>query len=143
SSAGVRHLRWIAFENRTDEGQAGPVIDALVKSPLVRTLERLEIGNGLRSDRDAMALAGAPFERLRRLDLSAYCGISCSAKTVTRLMTAPWFRKLQHLRAGFSEECCETGMVHLASMPNLHTLALWNSPERQFLALNRAGEFPA
>jgi hypothetical protein len=143
NSPGARHLRWLAFANRHDEGQTGPVIEALVKGPLMPTLERLRINEGITSDGDALALAGALFELLRRLDLPSRCGISCSAKAVIRLMTAPWFRKLQQLRTGFSEECCETAMLHLAGMPYLHSLAMFKPPERQILALGRAGDFPA
>src|SRR5260370_15830222 len=141
NSQGARHLRWMAFCNRPDKGQTGPVIEALVKSPFVRTLERLRIDDGIKSG-DALALAEATFERLRRLDLPAYCGMSCSAMAVARLLTAPWFRKLQQLHTGFSEECCGTGMRHLAGMVDLHTLALCNLPDRQILALERAAEFP-
>jgi hypothetical protein len=58
-------------------------------------------------------------------------------------LTAPWFRRLERTLIGFSEDCCETGMLHLAGMPRLHTLVLWIPPDRQMLALARTGEFPA
>jgi hypothetical protein len=143
NSPGAQHLRRISFANRPAEGQVGPVIEALVKSPVVRALERLDIQDGIRSDADALALAGAGFDRLRRFDLHALVPVSCSAKAVTRLLTAPWFRRLEWTRIGFGEDCCETGMLHLAGMPRLHTLVLWIPPGRQMLALARAGEFPA
>jgi hypothetical protein len=142
-SPGARHLRRLSFANRPAEGKPGPVIVALARSPLAQTLERLDIGDGLRSDADVHALADTPFTRLRRLDLHAYIPVACSAKAVTRLMTAPWFRKLEWTDIGFSEECCETGMLQLAGMPRLHTLLLHIPPDRQVEALSRAGEFPA
>src|SRR5262249_37056404 len=129
--------------NRPAEGKVGPVIEALVKSPVVPTLERLDIQDGIRSDANALALADAPFGRLRRLDLHALVPICCSAQAVTRLLSAPLFRRLERTLIGFSEDCCETGMFHLAGMPRLHTLGLWKPPDRQVLALARAGEFPA
>lgn len=143
NSPAAQQLRRISFANQPDAGEVGPVIEALVQSPLVRTLERLDIQDGIPSDADALALAGAAFDRLRRLDLHAFEPISCSAKAVTRLLTAPWFRRLERTLIGFSEACCETGMLHLVGMPRLHTLGLWIPPERQILALARAGEFPA
>jgi hypothetical protein len=143
NSPGALHLRWVAFANRPAEGRVGPVIEALVNSPIVRRLERLDVQDGIRSDADALALAGAAFEHLRRLDLQALVPVHCSAKAATRLLTAPWFRRLERTRIGFGEECCETGMLHLAGMPRLHTLVLWIPPDRQILALARAGEFPA
>jgi hypothetical protein len=143
NSPGGRHLRWLAFSNGHQQGQTGPVIEALINSPIVPTLERLTIDDGLTSDDDALALAGANFEQLRRLDLPAYCGVSCSAKAVTRLMTAPWFRNLQQLRAGFSEDCCETAMNHLAGMTRLHSLTMWKPLERHLLAIKKTAEFRA
>src|SRR5262249_49589480 len=41
----------------------------------------------------------------------------------------------------FSEECCEHAMLHLTSMPHLHSLSIFRPPERQILAISRAGEF--
>jgi hypothetical protein len=106
-------------------------------------LERLDIPDGIRSDADALALAEASFDRLRRPDLHAAVPVSCSAKAVTHLLTAPWSRQLERTLIGFSGHCCETGMLHIAGMPRLHTLGLWIPPDRQVLALARAGEFPA
>ena len=143
NSPGGRRLRWVSFSNRPAEGHAGPVIEALARSPVVKTLERLDIQDGPQSDADVLALAAAPFERLRRLDLHALVPISCSAKAVTRLMTVPWFRRLERTMIGFGKDCCETGVLQLAGMTGLHTLGLWIPPDRQILALARAGEFPA
>src|SRR5262249_33687257 len=67
NSPAAQHLRWLAFSNCQQDGQTGPAIDALVKSPLVQTLERLRIDEGIKSDGDALALADASFENLRRL----------------------------------------------------------------------------
>jgi hypothetical protein len=139
----ARQLRWLKFANRHPKGQTGPVIEALVKSPVVKNLERLSIDEDLNSDGDAGALAGAGFEQLRRLDLTGSWGLRCSAEAATRLMTAPWFRKLEHVYIGFAEACCEPGMLHLAGMSNLHTLGLIDLPDRQVLAISQAGEFPA
>ncbi len=143
NSPGAQHLRWIVFANRREVGQVGPVIAALAKSPVARTLERLDIQDGIQSDADALALADAPFDRLRRLELNAAVPLACSAEAATRLLTAPWFRRLERTQIGFSEDCCETGMLRLAGMPCLHTLMLWAPPDRQILALARADEFPA
>jgi uncharacterized protein (TIGR02996 family) len=142
-SPGAGHLRRISFANRPAVGQIGPVIQALAQSPVVRTLEWLDIHDGIMSDADALALAEAGFDRLRRLDVHALVPVSCSASAASRLLTAPWFRLLERTLIGFSEECCETGMIHLAGMPRLHTLGLWIPPDRQMLALAKAGEFPA
>jgi hypothetical protein len=143
SSPPARELRWLKFANPDPDGQAGPVVEALVESPVVSSLERLSIDEGIESDGDAGALAGAAFEQLRRLDLTGSCGLSCSAEAATRLMTAPWFRKLEQLYTGFSESCGEPGMLHLAGMPNLHSLGVHALPGAQVMAISRAGAFPA
>lgn len=140
-SPSAQRLRWLAFANRHPENEPGDVIGALGESPLAPTLERLQIKEGITSDGDALTLAEAPFERLRRLDLPALCSMRCSAKAASRLLTATWFRKLQQVLTGFSEDCCEVGMLHLAGMPALHSLALFEPPERQILALSRSDEF--
>jgi hypothetical protein len=140
-SAGARQLRALAFNNEHGREETGQAMSALVQSPLVRTLDRLRIDGGLSSDGDALALAGASFARLHRLDLLAYHGIDCSPKAVTQLMTAPWFRDLQQLHTGFSEDCCETGMLHLGRLPKLHSLTIWKPPDRQMRAMGRGGEF--
>lgn len=142
-SPSARHFRWLEFTNRPHEtGKTGPVIEALVKSPVAQTLERLSIGEGLKSDADVLALAEASFKRLRRLDFP-YGGIACSAKAVTRLISASWFRQLEHLQLGFSDECCETGMRQLAGLPKLHSLAMSHVPDRQIQAISQAKSFPA
>ena len=143
NSPGGQCLRSLAFENKPDEGETGPVINVIVKSPLAKRLERMRIDGGIKSDNDALSLANANFEKLCRLDLSALCGINCSADATGRLMTTPWFRNLGFLHAGFSDENCEAGMLHLAGMPNLHTLVLWLPPDRQMLAIAQTDEFQA
>ncbi len=139
-SPGGRKLRGLAFKNRPEEGQAGPVITSLARSPLAASLGRLLIGGGLASDQDALALAAAPFRKLKRLDLSGYHGVRCSSKAARKLMTSEWFRRLEQLSAGFSEECCEVVMASLAAMPKLHSLMLRNSPDKLFLAMKRPCE---
>jgi uncharacterized protein (TIGR02996 family) len=139
----ARQLRWLKFANRHPEGQTGPVIEAMVKSPVVKNLERLSLEEGVKSDGDACALAGAGFEQLRRLDLTGSQRLRCSADAATRLMTAPWFRKLEHLDIGFSQACGEPGALHLSGLPNLHSLGVHNLSDEEALAISRAGEFPA
>jgi hypothetical protein len=143
NSQSAQHIRWIKFANRHREEQTGPVIDALVASPVVESLQRLSIEEGITSDGDADALALAEFKQLRRLDLTGAGSVRCSEDSVTFLMDADWFRKLEQVYLGFSEACCEQGMRHLADMPNLHSLGLDGLPDRQVLAISQIGEFPA
>jgi hypothetical protein len=138
ASPGGQRLVSVTFTNGPERA-----IEGLAGSPATRALERVRIQNGLTSDANALALAAARFKRLRRLDLAAYCGVTCSEKSARGLLDAPWFRKLEQVLIGFSEDCCQAGMRCLAGMPRLHSLALWILPTRQLLALSRAGEFPA
>jgi uncharacterized protein (TIGR02996 family) len=139
-SPAARQLRRISFASRPEDGQPDPVITALATSPVARKLTRLEVGEGIKSDVDARTLAGAPFERLRRLDVH---WVGCSTKALVRLTSARWFRRLHRLLIGFGKERREPSVARLAGMPSLHTLALWIPSERDVLALGRAREFPA
>jgi hypothetical protein len=129
----MRQLRWLAFANRPEQGKIGPVIEALVKSPVVRTLERLHVTESLRSDGEACVLASAPFESLRWLGLRYWKG------DFPALLQAPWFRKLERLHMGSNHE----NLSSLAGMPNLHTLSLGVSPPEDPRAMAIRGEFPA
>jgi uncharacterized protein (TIGR02996 family) len=135
-----RRLTRLDFANRPQRGQPGPVIAALAASPAARGLLRLNVGEGVLSDVDADALAGARFDRLRRFDSHIF---ECSRKAIIRLTEAAWFRRLHRALVAFNAQLGEAGMLRLAGMPNLHTLCLWFPDEPVIRALGRAGEFPA
>lgn len=164
NSPGARRLQRISFANRpvrqapvgpwrawwrratrtaAPADELRPAIKALVGASCAGGLERLDIHDGIHSDADALALADARFDRLRHFEILAATPICCSEKATIRLLSAPWFRGLERTHLGFDEKCCEAGMVRLAGMPRLHTLGLWFPPDRQLVALDRAGEFPA
>ena len=136
----ARHFRELRSENPPGDGPVSPFVAALVRSPVVETLEELHLG--ALPEGDALALADAPFRRLRRLDVAPYGGITCPAEALTRLMTAPWFRNLEQVRMEFPEETGRTGLLHLAGMPKLHSLALQAS-NPLIRACAEAGPFPA
>lgn len=141
NSSGAESLRWLAFGNFNSEEGTDPVIRSLVKSPLVKTIERLDICSSF--DDDAVTLAQASFESLHRLDLDLFHDKSCSKKAAQQLFKAPWFHQLRQLSVGFPEGCEEIVLLHLADMPRLHSLALIRPPREQILALNQTGEFSA
>lgn len=143
NSRGGSQLRYLKFENR-NEGAAttSPVLHALAKAAATANLERLSIQNGITSDGDALALAAAPLNQLRRLDMK-YGGIACSPGAAEKLMTTPWFNQLRQLSCRVGEECATVAVDHLSRMPQLHSLALDRLPERAIQAFADADEFVA
>jgi hypothetical protein len=143
ASAPAAHLRSLGFSTEKVRDGHNPALTAIVKSPVVRKLERFSIEGNLRTDEEIAQLADAPCERLRFFEVFGRDGIDGSAAAATRLMNAPWFRRLEQIFIALGDNCCETGLLHLAEMPKLHSLALWNAQDRLIKAIPRAGEFPA
>ncbi len=97
-----------------------PVVAALVASPIVRNLTRLDMTNGLLNKATAEVLASGPFDRLRRLEIYDH---NASREGHSTLMAAPWFQRLERLSMELS------GPLNL---PQLHTL---------FMGVNTTGLF--
>jgi uncharacterized protein (TIGR02996 family) len=130
-------LTRLAFDSRPRKGQLCPVVEALKSSPVARTLTRLEIGDGLNDDGNVVALAGVPFERLRRFGTHF---VGASPDAIRRLLAAPWFRRLHRLLIGFPGDGAAAD--GLTGMSHLHTLCLWFPTAAALKAVGRA-DIPA
>ncbi len=131
----VAQLTRLKFDSRPQKEMLCPVIEALIASPMVKTLARLEPGS-VNNHESIKALAGAPFERLRRFD--AY--IAGDGEHQAILRRAPWFRNLHRHRGNLKTRAEAESMT---GMPNLHTLCLWFPEKEALIGLGETGEFPA
>lgn len=135
ASSMMSDLRFLSFENRSRNGAVSPVINALVHATFADELRYLSIQNGIRSDGEALLLASASFNRLRRLDMK-YGKIACSEKAAESLMASSWFQQLGQLSCGIGDDCAELAMRELWRMPQLHSLALNRLPQKSVQAFS-------
>ncbi|MGE3808130.1 MAG: SMI1/KNR4 family protein [Gemmataceae bacterium] len=142
-SPGASPLRRLALESVGMPNKVSGTIESLINSRLAPALDRLDLVGGIHSDPDAQALAAAPFERLRRLEVHGTVPVGCSPSAVQKLTGAPWFRRLQHLLIGFTKTCCEAGLLGLGGMPELHTLCLWVPAQKMMPAFAQMEPLPA
>ncbi|SMP75597.1 SMI1 / KNR4 family (SUKH-1) [Neorhodopirellula lusitana] len=140
NSLAGRELNGIAFQNQLRSGMTSPAIPALASLSHAPRIERLRIQGGIKSDNDALNLAAAPLNHLRRLDMQ-YGAINCSKDAADQLMTSTWFSQLGQLYCGIGEDCAETAAQHLSQMPQLHSLGLSRPPRQTLIALSNAEEF--
>lgn len=136
NQSAAKRIRWISFENRRQPGDTiGQALAGFVKSKVVSTIERIALQDDLWDD-DMIALATAPFERLRRFELH-HGSLRGSAPAAMQLLTSPGFKTIEHLKLEFDPRLSESVIPTLSQMTRLHTLGLSSSP------MVKATKFPA
>ncbi|MEI7683795.1 MAG: hypothetical protein WCL32_02125 [Planctomycetota bacterium] len=121
NSPAAQRLRWIAFEDRLGPGETiGRALSNFVASPIVPFVERIHLTGDLTDD-GMLALAQAPFRRLRRFELH-HGHLRGSAVATAQLLTSSGFQRIEHLKLAVDPENNASVVPALARMQRLHSL---------------------